>query len=161
MIEPLSPWSSPTVTLVPGAWPYSPNNGLLESLLLAACLASQQHASVSQVRICSDKCTCCHTEQEAADQTFYPTQSQYIDTGPTSPSADPVMLGAWQGSHLSTNFEVTGRPRPGKIPTTKACSRLAPAVLLSLPSPSLWNRGGSQGVKRSQIITVIVMYCVS
>ena len=34
----------------------------------------------------SDKLTCCHT----AHQTFYITQSQYTDTGPTSPSADPI-----------------------------------------------------------------------
>ena len=60
------------------------------------CLTSQQHASVSQGRICSDKFTCCHTEIEVADQTFYLTQSQYIDTGPTSPGADPIMPGAWQ-----------------------------------------------------------------
>ena len=31
-------------------------------LLLVGCLMSQQHASVSQRRICSDSCTCCHTE---------------------------------------------------------------------------------------------------
>ena len=41
---------------------------------------------VSQGRICSDNLTCCHTEVEAADQTFYLTQSQYTDTGPNSPS---------------------------------------------------------------------------
>ena len=40
--------------------------------------------------------TCCHTEIEAADQTFYLTQSQYTDTGPTSPSADPITPGAWR-----------------------------------------------------------------
>ena len=57
------------------------------------------------------------TEVEAADPTFYLTQSQYIDTGPTSPSADPITPGAWQGSHLRANFEVTGRTRPGKIPS--------------------------------------------
>ena len=56
--------------------------------LLVGCLTSQQHASVSQGRICSDNFTCCHTEIEAADQTFYLTQSEYTDTGPTSPSAD-------------------------------------------------------------------------
>ena len=39
--------------------------------LLVGCLTSQQHASVSQLRICSDNCTCCHTEIEAADQTFH------------------------------------------------------------------------------------------
>ena len=43
-------------------------------------------------------------EIEAADPTFYLTQSQYTDTGPTSPSADPITPGAWQGSHWSANF---------------------------------------------------------
>ena len=71
--------------------------------LFVGCLTSQQHA-----KCISDNCTCCHTEIEAADQAFYLTQSQYTDTGPTSPSADPVTPGAWQGSHWSANFEVTG-----------------------------------------------------
>ena len=73
-------------------------------LLFVGCLTSQQHASVSQGRICTDNFTCCHTEIEAADQTFHLTQSQYTDTGPTSPSADPITPGAWQGSHWSANF---------------------------------------------------------
>ena len=68
------------------------------------CLTSQQHASVSQGRICTDKFTCCHTEIEVADPTFHLTQSQYTDTGPTSPSADPITPGTWQGSHWSANF---------------------------------------------------------
>ena len=72
--------------------------------LLVGCLMSQQHASVSQGRICSDNFTCCHTEVEVADQTFYLTQSQNTDTGLTSPSADPITPGAWQGSHWSANF---------------------------------------------------------
>ena len=71
--------------------------------LLIGCLTSQQQASVSQGRICTDNLTCCHTEIEAADQTFHLTQSQYTDTGPTSPSADPITPGAWQGSHWSAN----------------------------------------------------------
>ena len=33
--------------------------------------------------------TCCHTEIEAADPTFHLTQSQYTDTGPSSPSKYP------------------------------------------------------------------------
>ena len=70
---------------------------------LAGCLTFQRHASVSQGRICSDNFTCCHTEIEVADPTFYLTQSQYTDTGPTIPSADPITPGAWQGSHWSTN----------------------------------------------------------
>ena len=101
--------------------------------LFAGCLSSQQHASVSQGRICTDNFTCCHTEVEAADQTFHLTQSQYTDTGPTSPSADPVTPGAWQGSHWSANFEVTGMTRPRKNPGASgiwtrdlALSRLTP-----------------------------------
>ena len=72
--------------------------------LFVGCLTSQKHASVSLKRICSDKFTCCHTEIDVADQTFHLTQSQYTDTGPTSPSADPITPGAWQGSHWSAKF---------------------------------------------------------
>ena len=89
---------------------------LSEVCLLVGCLTSQQQASVSQGRICSDNFTRCHTEIEVADPTFYLTQSQYTDTGPTSPSADPITPGAWQGSHWSANFEVTGMTRPRKNP---------------------------------------------
>ena len=62
--------------------------------------------------------TCCHTEIEVVDPTFYLTQSQYTDTGPTSPSADPITPGAWQGSHWSANFWVTGMTRPWTNPST-------------------------------------------
>ena len=74
------------------------------ALSSVGCLTSQQHASVSQGRICADNFTCCHTEIEVADQTFHLTQSQYTDTGPTSPSTDPLTPGAWQGSHWNANF---------------------------------------------------------
>ena len=89
---------------------------VMRLLLFVGCLSSQQHASVSQGRICSDNFTCCHTEIEVADPTFHLTQSQYTDTGPSSPSADPITPGAWQGSHWSANFEVTGMTRPRKNP---------------------------------------------
>ena len=39
--------------------------------LLVGCLTPQQHASVSQGRICPDNCTCCHADIEVADQTFH------------------------------------------------------------------------------------------
>ena len=78
---------------------------------------SQQHASVSLGRICSDTGTYCHTEIEAAQQTFYLTQSQYTVTGLPSPSADPVTPGVWQVHHWSTNFQVTGMTSPEKIVT--------------------------------------------
>ena len=80
-------------------------------LLFVGCLTSQQHASVSQGRICTGTFMFCHTEIEVVDQTFYLTQSQYTDTWPTSPSTDPITPGAWQGSRL-----VTGMTRPRKNP---------------------------------------------
>ena len=85
--------------------------------LLVGCLTSQQHASVPQGQISTDNFTCCHTEIEVAYQTFSLTQSQYTDTGPTSPRADPIMPVAWQGIHCSANFYITGMTRPGKIPS--------------------------------------------
>ena len=84
--------------------------------MFVGCLTSLQQASVSQGRICSDNSTCCHIEIEVADQTFYLTQSQYTDTGPTSPSAEPITPGAWQDNHWSANFEVTGMTGPRKNP---------------------------------------------
>ena len=82
--------------------------------LLVGCFTSQQHASVSQGRICSDNFTCWHTEIEVADQAFHLTQSQHTDIGPTSPSTDPITPGAWRGSHWSANLEVTDMTRPRK-----------------------------------------------
>ena len=35
-----------------------------------------------------------HIEIQVADQTFHLTHSQYADTEPTSPSADPISPGA-------------------------------------------------------------------
>ena len=93
------------------------------------CLTSQQHASVSQGRICSDYCTCCHTEIEAADQTFYLTQSQYTDIGPTSANADPITPGAWHGSYWSARFEVTGVTRLENSPQRKRESKPGSAAL--------------------------------
>ena len=43
--------------------------------LYHGCLTSQQHASVSQGRVCSDNCTFCHTEIEVAGQTFHLSHS--------------------------------------------------------------------------------------
>ena len=45
--------------------------------VVVVCWLLNVPASVSQGRICSDKFTCCHTEIEVADQTFYLTQSPY------------------------------------------------------------------------------------
>ena len=83
------PTSPNTDSVAPGAW-----QGCY-------CL---QHASVSHGRICSDSFMCCHTVIQVADQTFHLTQSQYTDTGPTSPKADPITPGVWQSSHWECQF---------------------------------------------------------
>ena len=71
------------------------------------CLTSHQHASVSQGRICTDNFTSCHTEIEVVDKIFYFTQLQHTDTGPTSPSADPLTPGTWQYQFLSHWYDST------------------------------------------------------
>ena len=93
------------------------------------CLSSWRHVSAFHGRICSDKCTCCHTEMQVADPAFYLTQSQYTDSEPTSPSADPISPGAWQGSQWSVNFEVTGTTRPGKRSKAKTGIELRSTAL--------------------------------
>ena len=85
-------------------------------MLFVGCSTSQKNASVSQGRICLDNFTCRHAEIEAEDQTFCLAQSQYTDTGQTSPTTDPITPGAWQGSHRRTNVEGPGMTLSGKIP---------------------------------------------
>ena len=71
----------------------------------------QQHSSASHRRICSDNCTCCHTEIEDADQTCSLTQ-------PTSPSADSIMPDQWQDSHHSHLHLHLSRSLAGRWGTT-------------------------------------------
>ena len=52
-----------------GCEPSEPLKGCVGEDLFVGCLTSQQHASVSQERICSDNFSCCHTEIKVADQT--------------------------------------------------------------------------------------------
>ena len=69
---------------------------------IVRCLTSQQHASVSQGRICTDNFTCCHTEIQSCRFNFPSHPSQYTDTGPASHSTDPITPGAWQGKHSTS-----------------------------------------------------------
>ena len=128
--------------------------------MLVGCLTSQQQASVSQGRICSDKFTCCHTEIEVADPTFYLTQSQYTNTGPTSPSTDPITPGAWQGSHWSASFlshwyDSTSKKSRRKRDSNPGPAALEADALTTRPTRRL-NRGndvggGSQGLQKDKL----------
>ena len=109
--------------------------------MFVGCLTSQQHASVSQGRICEDSFTCCHTEIEVADPTFHLTQSQYTDTGPTSPSADPITPGARQGSHWSANvrYDSTRKKSRRKRDSNPGPSALEADALTTRPTRRFFN----------------------
>ena len=115
---------------------YSESRSL--KFLFVGCSMSQQHTSVSQEKICSAKFICCHTNIEVADQTFYLTQSQYTDSGPTSPSADPTMSGVWQGSHWSTKFKPLVRLDPEKPPQRMRESNSRSTTSYSRPSSTAY-----------------------
>ena len=107
---------------------------------------SQQHACVSQGQICSENFPRYHTEiwTEVADQTYYFIQVQYPNTWLTSFSTYPTTPGAWQGNHWSTDIEVSGMIRPGKIPTGKAGFEPRPATLGADALPPGRRRGPSK-----------------
>ena len=106
--------------LTPSQVPALTSGGVATGVLISSmccwlvALTSKQHASLSQGRICSDSYACCHTEVDVADQTFTSPSHRNTDTGPTSLNADPITPVAWQGSHWSANFQVTGMTRPRK-----------------------------------------------
>ena len=65
-----------------------------ERVLFVGCLTSQQTCTCISG---TDPAQTIYTQIQVADETFHLTQSQYTDAGPTSPSADPITPGAWQG----------------------------------------------------------------
>ena len=115
------------------------------------CLTSQQQASVSLGRICSDKFMCCHTEIEVADQTFYLIHSQYADTGPTCHSADPIMPGTWQGSTRVPIFKSLVWLNPEKSPWCKQ--------ELNLGSSALEEDTLTAGLTRQSVTGVLLLSC--
>ena len=90
-------------------------------LWLVASLTPKEHASVSQVGSAQTAVRAATlSEVKLLDLTCYLALSQYIDTGPTSPSTDPMTSSPCQGSHWSANFEVTGMTLPRKKPSAQA-----------------------------------------
>ena len=75
---------------------------------LLACLTSQQHASVSQGRICSDNWTCRHTETEVADQTTSPSDS-ILTPGRPVPA---LTLQSQAPGRVATGVPIFGMTRP-------------------------------------------------
>ena len=80
------------------------------------CKVSATCSMQYKIKISSDSLTCTHTQMKIADYTGYLTQSQSIYTWSTSPSIDPVMQCARQGSNQNTSVEVTGMTRHGTSP---------------------------------------------
>ena len=97
---------------------------------------------------------CCYTEIEVADQTFHLTQSQYTDTGPTSPSTDPITPGAWQGSQWSSNslshwYNSTPKKSRRKRGSNPGSSTLEADALTTRPTRRLGKRtGASKGERK-------------
>ena len=146
-----------------GAGGWGRGEGKGGGMLLVGCLTSQQHANVSLGRILiRQNFTCCRTEIEIAYPTFHLTRSQYTDTRPTSPSADPITTGAWQGRHWSANFEVTGMTRPRKKSRRKRDSNPGSSgvdPLTTRPTRrSRWEGGGGKrgggGTSSVSLLTV-------
>ena len=82
------------------------------------CLMFQKHAIVYVKDLLSF--TCCHTEIEDADQTFFLTQSQYTDTGQMSPSIDPIIARHLAGWPLECQVSSHWYDSTQKIPMVKA-----------------------------------------
>ena len=103
-----------------GSWQFECNNGQVR-FWFVGCQISQQHANVAWGRICSDICTCCHTEIEVTDQTCYLTQSQYSDTVQAIPGADPELPGAgWQGSDCKDTSDGITASDASSLPPTSS-----------------------------------------
>ena len=82
--------------------------------------------------------TCCHAEVEAADQTFFLTQSQYTDTGPTSLSGR-VTLGVPIFKSLVWPDPEKSRPQWDSNPGSSA---LEADALTTWPAKEMGEAGG-------------------
>ena len=70
---------------------------------MLACLTSQQHVRVSQGRICSNNLRAASQRYKWQIKLFCLSQSQYTNTGPTSPSVETVIFFCIMQSFLFRN----------------------------------------------------------
>ena len=97
--------------------------------LVAWCPSNTLHPA-SQEQICWNSCTCCCTEIEVADQTFYLTKSQYTDIQHQTDSASQGGVGRGEGVgvegviFVSTTVKVVTSPpgQQGSLCSTKCSS---------------------------------------
>ena len=65
--------------------------------------------------------TCCSTQIEVADQTFYLSQSQYTDTGLASPNTDSLTPGLRHSIHCLTGVVVKASASGAEDPGFESC----------------------------------------
>ena len=127
--------------------------------IVVVCLTSQQHAGVSQGRICTDNCTCCYTDIEVADPTFYLTQSQYTDTGPTSQSTDPIMPGrVATGVPILSHWYDSTRKKSHRKRDSNPGSSASEADALTT-RPTRWSCGFESTDPRTLVSAVMSIIC--
>ena len=88
----------------------------MQQRLVLGCLTSQQPAkSTPGINLYKQL-----NRRQTVDQTCSLTWSQYIDTGPTSPSIESTAPGFCQGRHVRTSFKALVGLEQGKEGNTAA-----------------------------------------
>ena len=75
--------------------------------MFAGCLTSQQHANISQGQTCPNKFMCCSLRWILQIELSTTSSHSILTPGKPIPSTDPIVPGAWQGSHRSHWYDST------------------------------------------------------
>ena len=94
--------------------------GAFVRCLLVGCLTSQQHAGYLRDGSAQTIVRAATLRQKLQVKLSTSPSHSILTPGRPVPGADPITPGAWQSSHWSANFQVTGMTRPGNIPTAQA-----------------------------------------
>ena len=116
-------------------------------MLVDWLFTSQQHASVSQGRICSDNLRAATLRQKLQTKLSTSPSHSILTPGRPVASTDPITPGAWQGSHWSANFNVTDMTRPRKNPGASGIRTRDLPLPRRTPEP-LGQRGGGRWPNR-------------